>query len=336
MKIQTFSVVVGTSACNAGCKFCISHTTGFEDLPATKSINTAKFHSAVQLARIGGCTTLLFTGKGEPTLYPNELNEYLHLMDTFRERNGFFFPFVEVQTNALDFGAIAQQISDEDLYEKYGCPTFFYSRLCANVFNSLPKKLSTLLHYLNEWRSRGLTTIAISTVGINPVDNKNTYLHHRDVPYPALARTVKFLHQMGFSTRICVMMQKNMVDSMTKLNEVANWCKVNEVAQMTVRPIRKPLFPVLNSDDFTSYIENNGLDNKTVDEIQQGMAKSGTHLMTLMHGNHQAKVYDYFGQNVCMSDCLTVSPESDNIRTLIFYSDGRLVYDWQFPGARLL
>ncbi len=55
--------------------------------------------------------------------------------------------------------------------------------------------------------------------------------------------------------------------------------------------------------------------------------------MSLMHG---AKVYDVDGQNVCISDCLTVEPDSDSIRTLIFYSDGRVTYDWQHDGAVLL
>jgi len=33
MKIQTMSVVVGTSACNAKCPFCVSSTTFTPDLP---------------------------------------------------------------------------------------------------------------------------------------------------------------------------------------------------------------------------------------------------------------------------------------------------------------
>ena len=42
------------------------------------------------------------------------------------------------------------------------------------------------------------------------------------------------------------------------------------------------------------------------------------------------------GQNICLSDCLTVDSREDDIRTLIFYGDGRLTYDWQYEGAVLL
>lgn len=58
--------------------------------------------------------------------------------------------------------------------------------------------------------------------------------------------------------------------------------------------------------------------------------------MTLMHGAHAAKVYDVDGQNVCVSDCLTVEAAGDDIRTLIFFADGKICYDWQHPGARIL
>jgi hypothetical protein len=51
---------------------------------------------------------------------------------------------------------------------------------------------------------------------------------------------------------------------------------------------------------------------------------------------HGARVYDVGGQNVCVSDCLTREPETANVRTLIFYGDGRVTYDWQYDGAVLL
>ena len=44
-------------------------------------------------------------------------------------------------------------------------------------------------------------------------------------------------------------------------------------------------------------------------------------------GAHGAYVYDYNGQNICVSDCLTVEPNSDEIRTLIYYADGKLMFD---------
>ena len=56
-------------------------------------------------------------------------------------------------------------------------------------------------------------------------------------------------------------------------------------------------------------------------------------VMTLIHG---AQVYDVQGQNVCLTDSLTIDAKSDDLRQLIFFPDGHLRYDWQYAGAILL
>ena len=56
--------------------------------------------------------------------------------------------------------------------------------------------------------------------------------------------------------------------------------------------------------------------------------------MQLPHGG---VVYDFQGQNLCMTDCLTMSPSSeDGLRQIIFYPSGKLTYDWQYKGAILM
>jgi hypothetical protein len=49
-------------------------------------------------------------------------------------------------------------------------------------------------------------------------------------------------------------------------------------------------------------------------------------------------VFDYKGQNVCLSNCLTHEPYTDKsvMRNLIFFPDGHLRYDWEYQGAILL
>jgi hypothetical protein len=61
--------------------------------------------------------------------------------------------------------------------------------------------------------------------------------------------------------------------------------------------------------------------------------REGRKLMTLPHN---AVVLDIGGQNVCLSDCLNENGESDDIRTLIYYSDGSLRYRWDSDGAVIL
>lgn len=109
MKFQTFSVVVGTRACNASCPFCISKQTGFFGTPV--KVNWRNFHIACRLAQKAETTTVLLTGKGEPTLYPE------HVTDTLKALKDFDFPLVEMQTNGI---TIANgKVSDEKLRQWY-------------------------------------------------------------------------------------------------------------------------------------------------------------------------------------------------------------------------
>ena len=294
MEIQTFSIVAGTRACNARCPFCVSRMTGFEALPQQRQLNARNFRKAALLAERAGTTTVLITGKGEPTLYPNEITEYLtRLGDTS-------FPLLELQTNALDIGRLARD-------------------------GSCPSKLT--VEHLKNWYDLGLTTFAISTVDIDSAANAKVY--HED--YPPLETTIAFLHELGFSIRLCVMMVRHGIDCPKRLNELISFCRDLKVEQLTTRPIRRPDHS--DNDQASDYVEKHGGTDEEVREVNRWIEEHGVHLMTLMHG---AKIYDVHGQNVCISDCLTVEPTNDHIRTLIFYSNGRIAYDWQYQGAILL
>lgn len=312
MKIQTFSVVIGTPACDASCPFCISRITGYESLGPTPSINFRNFGKACSLAKMGGCTTALFTGKGEPTLYPEELSAYLLELD----RIGNPFPFIELQTNGLQIGYLARMLHGPLAVNSPLVPQ--YQQLASND--------------LRDWHRLGLNTIALSVVGTDLEHNRRIYKED----YPDLATTVAYLHNLGYAVRLCVMMQRGMVDTIEKVIGIAEWCKVNKVAQLTVRPIRAPESPTTDPTKEELYIQENGIPQGAEEAIRDEIALRATHILTLMHGAHAAKVYDYKGQNICVSDCLTMEPQSDDIRTLIFYSNGKLTYSWQHDGARLL
>jgi hypothetical protein len=55
--------------------------------------------------------------------------------------------------------------------------------------------------------------------------------------------------------------------------------------------------------------------------------------MTLPWG---AEVYDVGGQNICLANCLTLDPSSDEVRQLIVYPDGSHRFDWRYKGAILM
>lgn len=96
MKIQTFSIVAGTSVCNAHCPYCISKMTPKQGIGLKEpEVNWRNFEKACRLAEINGVTTVLITGKGEPTLYPEQITKFLENLKKFN------FPLLELQTNGI-------------------------------------------------------------------------------------------------------------------------------------------------------------------------------------------------------------------------------------------
>lgn len=299
MQIQTFSIVVGSRACNAQCPFCVSAMTGFDQVSSEPGhLDEQGFNKAARLAELGGCTTALLTGKGEPTLFPKEITRFLDPIN--RNHN---FPIIELQTNGISIGRLANKMGHSNISTD-------------NLF---------------EWRRLGLDTIAISVVSIHNVHNKEIYLGNKS-EYPDLATTIGYLRAFGFTVRLCVMMSKTWTCSYENVLLAIQFAKRNHVSQLTFRPIVSTTKKTENKD-VNTFIEHNGLSPRLVKRIYgkvDGDSRA-TRIMSLVHG---ATVYDFDGQNVCMSNCLTNEPEKTNeIRTLIYYSSGEISYDWQYKGA---
>jgi hypothetical protein len=62
-------------------------------------LHIPRLRLAAKLAHIGGCTTAMLTGKGEPTLHPNVITEVLERLSV-----DSYFPLIELQTNGLMIG----------------------------------------------------------------------------------------------------------------------------------------------------------------------------------------------------------------------------------------
>jgi len=95
MKIQTYSICVGNQSCNAFCPFCVAKMTPKMGAEKKREINWQRFKIGCQYAKDSGVSTVLFTGKGEPTLFPEEITSFLRYLNDYR------FPFIELQTNGL-------------------------------------------------------------------------------------------------------------------------------------------------------------------------------------------------------------------------------------------
>lgn len=290
MKIHTLSIIAGTTACNASCPYCISKMTPKQGICMKEpEVNWRNFGKACRLAQISGVTTVLMTGKGEPTLFPEQITGFLENMKKFD------FPLVELQTNGI-------------LFEKH------------------PKKFEK---YLDEWYNLGLTMIAISVVHYDK--EKNARIFSPKAEYPELENLIKNLHKHRFSVRLSCTMIRDYIDSLREVKKMIKYAKKWNVEQLSIRKLATPL--KTKDREVFRWANKHLIGKANLKKIKQFLDKHGHKIMTLAHG---ASIYDVDGQNVCLTDALTIKPESDNLRQIIFFPDGHLKFDWQFPGAVLI
>jgi len=256
-----------------------------EKLQKTNWIN---FRKACEMAKTSGVNTVLFTGKGEPLLFPNQITEFL------KEMKKFNFPIVELQTNALEF-------------------------------ERNTKKLNP---YLKRWRNLGLNTFVLSIVHYKDKENKKIYSPNAD--YVNLKNIMKYLHENGFSIRLNCIMINGFIDKIEEVLNMVDFCKKNEVEQLTLKPVE--MIKNQNTPQ-AKWTLKNLIPIKVQKKIQLFLEKKGNRLRTLDSGG---VVYDFNGQNVCFTDCLAGKPFTKDLRQLIFFPDGHLRYYWQYQGAILL
>lgn len=228
MKIQTFSIVAGTEACNARCPFCVSKMTvpnGVVLKPIP--INFQRFEIACKLAEKWGATTAMLTGKGEPTLFPEQVQAYLGAM------NGRF-PIVELQTNGLWLAEDNPKVN----------------------------------HFLTEWKKCGLEMIAISVVHYTPEKNRQIYTPYKKdyIDLVALINKLhKFGYSVRISTILTrgyidsIAEVKNMIDfckrhkveqlkfnpvtvpTVSRDDEAADWTRTHVLSEWGLEKIKEHL-----------------------------------------------------------------------------------------------
>ena len=281
MEVLTFTAVAGTERCNVRCPFCIAVMTKHFK-PA--KLNIINFKAAALLAHQGRAMTFLITGKGEPTLDPEQITEMLTLTEGM-------FASEEIQTNGLT-------VESGDLDE-----------------------------YLPVWRALGLKTIAISVVHWDAEKNKLMGGGVKET-LKDLAATIKKVHSFDLIARVSVTMVKGYTDSVETMAEFIRWGKANGADQMTFRPVTKP-------DDGDNKVTNWVREHSVADALPMAcleyLRKVGTQVLTLPHG---AVIFDVDGQNVCLTNCLTIDTTDGKIRQIIYHMDGHVRFGWQL-GAIL-
>ena len=78
MRVQTYTIVAGSEACNARCPYCVSRMTpDYEMDEGLPEVNWRNFEIGCRFAKDSGVSTVLVTGKGEPTLFPGQISDFL-------------------------------------------------------------------------------------------------------------------------------------------------------------------------------------------------------------------------------------------------------------------
>jgi len=72
---------------------------------------------------------------------------------------------------------------------------------------------------------------------------------------------------------------------------------------------------------------------KKIEALNKWAEKKGRLLLSY---GHNSRIFDIDGQNVCLTDALTIKPSTDDIRQMIFFPDGHIRFDWQYKGAIIL
>ena len=278
------------------------------------------FRRAVKLAERCGVTTVLITSKGEPFRNPAHVSGYVRGCAES-------FPLIEIQTNGIPFQEKIDVRGEAELLDEM-----------------------TTLHDL------GLTLVAISVVSWDTESNRRIICDNR-ADYIELPKIIKILHMAGLMVRLtCTMFRSNfaspvnnpatgfapesveapdmIIESVSTADDVmdmVDFAKSMDVEQLSFGPVTAPESSA--SADAKRWVGGHALTGWTLDDIIGEIDGKYTKLMTLPNG---AVIYDVEGISVCFRDCLSNNPESDDLRQIIYYPNGRVMYDCRYKGAVLL
>jgi|CXWL01.1.fsa_nt_gi molybdenum cofactor biosynthesis enzyme MoaA len=288
---ENLSLIAGTGACNAHCPFCVSKMTGLTEVGLhPQPINWRNFEKAALLAKDYHVSSVIITGKGEPTLFPNQITDYLTHLEKYN------FPLIDLQTNGLNFDRQSERFDP----------------------------------YLHQWYDQGLAFVALSIVNFLPEDNRKIYTpsskRHLDLP-----RIVDKLHQIGFSVRFSVTLFNGGIDNGEKTGRMIEFAQGLAVEQLTLRKIALPSASA--SPEIGLWTQSHLLTQGQQQEINRYLTDHG-HQLSVSH--HGAVIYDVSGQNICLTNALTLDMDPEKIRQIIFYPNGRIRFDWQYSGSTIL
>ena len=296
-KVQTFSLIAGSRACDGRCPFCVSKMTpeqGMTQKP--EEVDWDRFRKAYQYAASGKAETSMITGKGEPTLFPEYISQYLNGLLEAEKKFGYRIPVRELQTTGV---AIADEKADDFLYL---------------------------------WRAGNLHTVAVSIAHFDPEVNRKIFLPYRH-SYIDLSKLVDKLHQADYGVRLACVLFKGGIDNSRKLKQLIEFSKDNQVEQLTIRPVN---MPTESADQVVAqWVREHSLENGQLEDIDTYLRENGVVMKEFPFGGTIYSIFSVRSQNVCFTSCLTKDQPSKYLRQLIFYPNGRIALDWTEKGEGL-
>lgn len=317
-KYQTLSIVAGTwypvevdgkrrGGCNAACGGCVALMTTEPDDYLALSFPGVDFNAlgiAANTALSGGAETVIFTGKKEPTRYPEQVDVMLNFL---YQNYGHQLPYKEIQTNGIDL--VDPKFKDEA--------------------------------WLKRWQDKGLTHVSVSIVSIDQKAN-DEYLCRGQSRFPDLKELINLVQDEGLTARLSVIATKKYLPSTKAIEKLIDYCRQFDRLQLTIRPINKTTYKPAHTLGKRAYkcvekIEYK--DGEWVKILQPIMNNIRNPQDIAAFLAHDAAIYEYRGkdgmekpQNICITDCLTHKPEEDMKkgvqRQVIFYPNGIISNDW--------
>lgn len=288
MRISTLSIMVGSSACNLRCKYCISRTT-YNIAEKNKLFVPSKalIEKAARVFTQGEGFTALITGKGEPTIIPHiKMTNLIHTLYQYT-------PVVELQTNGV---FLTNQI-------------------------------------VKDYARAGLSTIAISCASYNDKFNYQVMASSCEGGW-SLEEKARLVIENNLVLRLAVVATRGGIENISSFLKFIQWLKSlapeNYPLQITIRKLGLPARYQLKTkrgQEVAKFVTANMVETTP---IWQYLQKHGQKIMTFPWGS---EVFDYEGVGVCVSECLTIRPQDDTIRSAILYPDGHLRYSWEYPAA---
>jgi hypothetical protein len=180
---------------------------------------------------------------------------------------------------------------------------------------------------LAEWRSLGLSLIAISVVHHEPEPNRSNYVPYRSA-YIDLPALIDRLHRHGFAVRLAVVMADGLVDDPDDVAAMIGFARDHDVEQLTLRPVNAPADS--RAPGVSAWVAGHALSAEQVTAIAASLAPFPL-LARLPWGG---EIRDIDGLSVCLTNSLTRDdPARDVGRQLIAYPDGSVSTSWELPAV---